>query len=265
MSKDKKALIVFYGITLVLSLVVELLYIGSANILLMVLLMWIPGIVGLICSKVFYGKEGSVGIGRKVEPKYLIAAILIPIFYLVCSYCITWTILGDPTTGVNPAILASYALMFFPGLIGSVSTAAGEEIGWRGFAYPVLKREFGTAKAVLINGFIWALWHVPLIIGGAYQAAVNPVYGILSFIIMVMLIAVLFCWIRDVSGSVVPSILLHASHNLVDQSYLQPMSTNPRVPYLAGEQGIITIIVIVVIVAVVVAQWRCSGVKTSLH
>ena len=120
----------------------------------------------------------------------------------------------------------------------------------------MLKREFGTAKAVLINGFIWALWHVPLIIGGAYQAAVNPVYGILSFIIMVMLIAVLFCWIRDVSGSVIPSILLHASHNLVDQSYLQPMSTNSRVPYLAGEQGIITIIVIVVIVAVVVAQWR---------
>ena len=63
-----------------------------------------------------------------MEPEYLIAAILIPIVYLVCSYCITWTILGDPTTGVNPAILASYALTFFPGLIASVSTAAGEEM-----------------------------------------------------------------------------------------------------------------------------------------
>jgi len=61
---------------------------------------------------------------------------------------------------------------------------------------------------------------------------------------------------RDASGSVIPSILLHASHNLVDQRYLQPMSTNSRVPYLAGEQGIITLIVIVVIVVVVVVKWR---------
>ena len=52
MSKDRKAIRVFYGITLALSFIVECLYIKSENELLMVLLMWIPGIVGLICSKV---------------------------------------------------------------------------------------------------------------------------------------------------------------------------------------------------------------------
>ena len=57
MSKDRKAILVFYGITLALSFIVECLYIKSENELLMVLLMWIPGIVGLICSKVFYGRD----------------------------------------------------------------------------------------------------------------------------------------------------------------------------------------------------------------
>ena len=44
---------------------------------------------------------------------------------------------------------------------------------------------------------------------------------------------------------------LHATHNLVDQRYLQPLSTDPRVPYLAGEQGIITILIAAVIAAAV--------------
>ena len=181
---------------------------------------------------------------------------------MVCSYCIAWAVLGDRTTGVSSDILIRFAVAFLPGLLGSALTAAGEEIGWRGFAYPVMEREFGAVRAVLINGFIWALWHVPLIVGGAYQAAVNPVYGIISFIVMIMLITVLFCWTRSVSGSVIPAILLHSSHNLVDQLYLQPLSTDPRVPYLAGEQGIITMIITAVMVAVVARWWRkdgCSG------
>ena len=189
MSKDRKSLLVFYGITLALSFLVECLYISSENDLLMVLLMWIPGIVGLICSKVFYGKEGSVGIRRKVEVKYLLFGILAPVVYLVCSYCIAWAVLGDPTTGVDSHILVMFAVAFLPGLLGSALTAAGEEIGWRGFAYPVLEREFGAVRAVLINGFIWALWHVPLIVGGVYQAAVNPAYGICAFVVMILLIA----------------------------------------------------------------------------
>lgn len=256
MSRDKRAIFVFYGVVLLLSLAVELLYIRTVITFLMVLLMWIPGIVGMICSKVFYGKEGSLGIADKVEPKYIILGILIPAVYLVGSYLIAWAVLGDPTTGMNSEILLRSVIMFLPGLLGSTLTAAGEEIGWRGFAFPVLEREFGTRKAVFINGFIWALWHVPLIIGGVYQSAVNPAYGIVSFIVMVMLIAVIFCWSRSVSGSVIPAILLHASHNHIDQRYLQPMSTDPRVPYFAGEQGMITIAIAAVIAVVVVRHWR---------
>ncbi|MEY8461794.1 CPBP family glutamic-type intramembrane protease [Streptococcus merionis] len=33
--------------------------------------------------------------------------------------------------------------------------ALGEELGWRGFLYPLLKKEFGQRKADLVTGLIW--------------------------------------------------------------------------------------------------------------
>jgi membrane protease YdiL (CAAX protease family) len=36
-----------------------------------------------------------------------------------------------------------------------------EELGWRGFALPLLQQRFSGLTAALILGFFWALWHVP--------------------------------------------------------------------------------------------------------
>ena len=56
MNKEKKSLIVFYSVTLVVSLVLEIIYCTNKNESLMGAIMWTPGIVGIICARVFYGK-----------------------------------------------------------------------------------------------------------------------------------------------------------------------------------------------------------------
>ncbi len=269
MSKGKKSLLVFYGITLPASLIIELLYIFTKSDLFVSLLMWIPGITGIVCSKVFFKNQGILGFKFKIKPLYIILSIVIPVIYLVLTYILAWVVLKDPTTGTDTlpkAVLGEWgegihggvyiAVSFIPLLISSALSAAGEELGWRGFAYPVLEKEFGPVKAVIINGFIWALWHLPLILGGVYQSNVNIVYGIITFFVLVMLVTVIYCWLRSISGSVITAILLHAVHNELDQLYLQPLSSNEKVPYLAGEQGIFTITVVAIIVILVIVVWR---------
>ena len=56
----------------------------------------------------------------------------------------------------------------------SIRTAAGEEIGWRGYMLTRLI-DAGVPKPVLLSGVIWGLWHVPLILGGVYLAGPPPV------------------------------------------------------------------------------------------
>ena len=269
MSKEKKSLLVFYGITLTVSLIFELLYIFTQSDFFVSILMWIPGITGIVCSKVFFKNQGILGFKFKIKPLYIILSIVIPVIYLVLTYTLAWVVLKDPTTGTGTlpkTVLGELgegipggiyiAVSFIPFLIFSALSAAGEELGWRGFAYPVLEKVFGPVKAVLINGFIWALWHLPLILGGLYQSNVNIVYGIITFIVLVMLVTVIYCWLRSVSGSVITAILLHAVHNELDQLYLQPLSSNEKVPYYAGEQGIFTIAVVAIIAVLAIIVWK---------
>jgi membrane protease YdiL (CAAX protease family) len=66
----------------------------------------------------------------------------------------------SPWYGVLPAIVAAL-------LIGPV-----EEIGWRGYAQPLLQRRFTPLVASLILGTFWGLWHLPaFLLGGTEQHA----------------------------------------------------------------------------------------------
>lgn len=39
-----------------------------------------------------------------------------------------------------------------------------EELGWRGFRQPRLQARIGSGYAVLVIGFAWSLWHLPLLL-----------------------------------------------------------------------------------------------------
>ena len=228
------------------------------------LLMWTPGAAGILASDVYYKGENALGI-RLCKPRYILAGILIPVVYLTLSYVGAWCILGDSTTGFDTiAIQLGYSLtnenipmpvylgiMMIVLLLSSCLSALGEELGWRGFMYPVMERVMGRKKALLLGGLIWAIWHMPIMIAGLYQANTQLWYGLVMFTVQIVLMSVIMSWLRMKTNSVIPALFIHASHNLFDQMLFQPMSTERYVPYLAGEQGILTILIILIITVMV--------------
>jgi membrane protease YdiL (CAAX protease family) len=86
-----------------------------------------------------------------------------------------------------------------------------EEIGWRGFALPILQRRLVPFWAGLILGMIWAVWHVPaFLLSGTPQAA----WGFMPFFAgSVACSVILTAFFNDSRGSILLAMLFHFQMN----------------------------------------------------
>ncbi|MCR5066575.1 MAG: CPBP family intramembrane metalloprotease [Erysipelotrichaceae bacterium] len=103
--------------------------------------------------------------------------------------------------------------------------ALGEEIGWRGFLYPQLKKRFGHFAGNILGGIIWGAWHWPLIIliGYEYGAAAGnnvsyigfPYSGMAMFCLFTVTAGILHFWLYEKSGTIWIPALFHSGLNAV--------------------------------------------------
>lgn len=85
-----------------------------------------------------------------------------------------------------------------------------EEIGWRGLLQPELEKKMSQFIATLTVGIIWSLWHIPLwFISGTNQQRLN----FLWFSINALTLSFFIGSVRYISGSILLSILSHATIN----------------------------------------------------
>jgi hypothetical protein len=92
-----------------------------------------------------------------------------------------------------------------------VGGQAGEEIGWRGYALPRLAARFGLARASIMLGVIWAIWHLPLFYlrGADTYGQSFPVY-----LLQVTALSVAIAWLYwHTHGSLLLTMLMHAAIN----------------------------------------------------
>lgn len=78
-----------------------------------------------------------------------------------------------------------------------------EETIFRGYIYPVVARSFGTATGVLATGIFFGLLHAPQLWGGWVQ------------IVALVVVGIVFTYVRAVTRTVVSSYLVHLSYNVV--------------------------------------------------
>ena len=275
MSTPTKKILTFLALTFALSAVPYTIIIsaGALQSAPVLLLMFCPGLAGIITQLVF--ERSLRGMGWKISGgRYLLIAILIPLAYVSISYAIIWlTGLGrlDPTAlladtakmlpGIKSSagLLAAYlGIILTVGVLEGVISAAGEEIGWRGVLVPELAKVSTFTQTALISGAIWAVWHYPALLFGGYNNPGAPVwFGLICFTVMVISAGFISAWLRLKTGSIWPSILLHAMHNLFIQNVFTPLTANTGpTPYFIDEFG-----VMLALTALIVAWyfWRRRG------
>jgi len=105
------------------------------------------------------------------------------------------------------------------GLLASI----GEEVGWRGYAFPRLERRFGTLAAASWLGVVWYVWHLPMF----------AVQGVPLGLVLVMLLyfvgASLFIAgvMGGAGGSLVPVVLVHLGAHLNNSHRALPSDVLP--------------------------------------
>jgi membrane protease YdiL (CAAX protease family) len=233
--------------------------------LLVALLMWTPAVVSFICRIAF--REGlrdvSFRLGGRGSARPLLAAWLLPLAVGVPAYGIAW---AAGLSRFAPPDLARFGMSSLPpagrftlllvltltlGTLFSALSAAGEEIGWRGFMLTRLV-DAGVPVPLLLSGVLWALWHVPLILTGQYAAGANRFLSAGLFVVAVSAMGCAIGYLRLTSGSVWPAVFLHASWNAVIQGAFDASSAGGKI--WVGESGLLVVASLVAVTA-----WLARG------
>ncbi|HLV89273.1 MAG TPA: type II CAAX endopeptidase family protein [Candidatus Sulfotelmatobacter sp.] len=202
-------------------------------------IMWCPALAACTTLKLHGRSLAELG-WTWPATKYALMSWYVPLIYAAIAYAVVWSsgLGGFPNhefmsslverMGERLSPVASTALYIVLtgsfGVIRSLSSGLGEEIGWRGFLVPELSKNFGFTATALISGVIWSLWHYPALIFADYNAGTATWYALTCFTVMVIAISFVFAWLRLKSGSLWTAALLHASHNLYVQAIFTPLT-----------------------------------------
>jgi membrane protease YdiL (CAAX protease family) len=238
-----------------LSGVVQAVVIGNGQLDLVLVLMWMPALASILVR--LARREGfadvSFRFGGRRTWVALLLVVLLPYAVGLVAYGVAWAtglasfappetvpLLGaraDLAPAARFALSAVTALL--TGILPSVASAAGEEIGWRGYLQLRLI-DARVPAPILVDGVIWGLWHVPLILAGLYVAGPVPLLSAAVFMVVAVSLTVAISWARLATGSVWPAVVAHGAWNTVIQMLFDPSTAGPNhIPWV-GESGLLT-------------------------
>ncbi|MDA8368309.1 MAG: CPBP family intramembrane metalloprotease [Nocardiopsaceae bacterium] len=188
-----------------------------------------------------YREEGGAGVKRllrravdytRITRKtwFLPVLLLTPAISLATlgiTRLIGWEFQAQPRLALSMMLLAVIAFLV---------AAAGEELGWMGYAIDPMQQRWSALTSAVLLGLVWWAWHVPSIIQSG-QPPVSIAWGLVASVG----VRILAVWLYNNTGkSVCAIILFHAMAN-VSSSFI------PSVPTAAG--GPLTAIAAIAVVA----------------
>ena len=98
----------------------------------------------------------------------------------------------------------------------NVVTCFGEEWGWRGYLLPKVAARMKFLPTVLLTGFIWGIWHAPIIVAGHNYGVGYPGYpwtGIGAMCLFCIVAGVILSYITLKTKSCWPAVFAHGMMN----------------------------------------------------
>ncbi len=249
MSLRIKKILLFTGLTFFIdwSLVALYLVLGgktdSAGMaLLAVFYMFVPMLVAIMVQRRIFKQPllGPLGISFKVNRWFFVAWFLPPVIAFVTmgiSLLMPGVTFTPDMSGFFNSLSGAIApeqieqarqqlaglpvhplwfilvLSLIAGTTVNAVAGFGEELGWRGFLVKELSF-MGFWKSSLLIGFIWGLWHAPLVLLGLNYPH-HPQLGVLLMVAWTVVMAPAFSYIRLKAKSVIAAAIFHGTINAV--------------------------------------------------
>ena len=119
-------------------------------------------------------------------------------------------------SGQTYAIISAVSAITYAPFVNMLF-AVGEEAGWRGTMYPILKEHFGIVKGRLIGGAVWGVWHWPIMLLAGYEYGTTywgaPVTGPLLFCVITIAMGILLDFLYGKTSCIWVPALCHGAIN----------------------------------------------------
>ena len=181
-----------------------------------------PAFSAILVSALYDGRDGvrdllsRLFIWRVNVKWYLIALFLTAVGALgvIAFYVLTDRLVGSlPGIDFWRSTFHLHVMLFIGGTLVGTFIVGGEELGWRGYALPILQDRYHPLVSSVILGFFWGLWH-------SWNPMYRPATGddVVDILILTggtISASVIYTWLHNnTRGSVLIACLFHAAYDL---------------------------------------------------
>ena len=267
--------IAYFALTFAISWGGILAIVGPTNVLappdVFLRMHWVPALVlgpslsGVLLAAIVGGRRGLRDLRARLlrwrVPAYwyAVALLLAPLYNLLASLALSaWS------PAFAPGFLATDdpSSFLISGTIVALTAGIFEELGWTGFATPMLRRRYSALTTGLIIGLLWGLWHVlPKLVGArAYDSIPTLPLELVAAIVGLTGYRILMVWVYDRTQSLLVGIAMHAGLTAA-LMIVQPLVTGASLTAFGVVQAIIPWLIVATVLA---GRSRPETIRTSL-
>lgn len=178
-----------------------------------------PFVAGIIMVNLTEGKGGLLRLRSRIRQwrvgwKWLLFIFAgIPVLVMLGIIIQPGMLAGF--RGLTPVLLVSYPLNYVA--IWFAGGGLDEEVGWRGFAWPIMQPRYGPLWGALLLGVVHCFWHLEEFLtpaqGGGPGTGWTPfVTNLPIFLLLVLSFTIIITWVfNHTRGSLFAVISAHAS------------------------------------------------------